>query len=199
MTLTKRERIEGNKIFTRLIGEGFEAKPVCKGGLFECPASKENISHSVQHIKEVISHLPEEDVNSVGALMFLLRDAIAHERLRKESTYLVALSWLDHPRLTQENREKAFGMMCNSFANTKQAIAAKKFYVYFLRTCDNPWTQENAQKPGFAVLPYFKATDERFPDIVPMHNKDQRAYKKEVANVLGNRKFMKLSKRDNEL
>ena len=197
MTLTKRERIEGNKLFTRLIGQGFDAKPAYKGGLFESEAAEG--APSVPHIKEVIESLPSEDINNVGALMFFLREAISHERLGKESTYLVALNWLEHFHLTQETREKAFEMMCNSFANIKQAISAKRFYAYFLRTCDNPWTRENARKPGFSALAYFMATDGSFPDIVPMHNRDQRAYKKEIKKVLENRKFSKLAKDGNSL
>ncbi len=186
MPLSKLQRIEGQKLYKRLTGQGYESLPMYKGGLLEVKSEPGYFRHfDVKNAIQVIEGLSEKDINNAYTLHLIVKEGI-----KTDSTWLSSL-WFANEKLKSETKQEAFELMCNSFPNVSEAKKAKDFYELFFRTCDNPWTQKKSIKPGFMVIPYFHATDEEFPLIVPPHNRDQVAYRKELQNILKNRKLVK--------
>ena len=171
MFFSKQDRIEGRKLYKRLTGLGPNATPMFKGGLLEVNSFFSCLSYSdLKRVIDVLENLSEKEINNPYAFLPLIKNDIGDV-----SSCLSSL-WLSYPQVKQETKQTVFEMLCSSFPDPKQAKRAKELYETFFRTCDNPWTVENASKPGYQVIPYFQVTDENFPMIVPPHNRDQRAY-----------------------
>ena len=192
MPLTKRERIEGNRLYTFLAGEGPASKPPYKGGRFALPKvfNLYDGGYNPDYIKSIIDTLPTEDINNVGAFWLLIQNNIKQGTGQEEITY-----WLTHPEMKKETKERAFSLMCDSFRSVGAAQKASGLYYSFMTAdqggCDNPWTTENAHKPGYAVIPYFAAIDPRHFSTVPSaQNKDHYYYQRwasELQNRLENK------------
>lgn len=182
--LSQKEKIEGNKLYTKLCGEGFFAKPPYKGGLYQLPPKHkyESCGCWFPYIQSVVLSLSEDEINNVGCLVKMAKDSIKNFRGGRREELI---TWVTHPKIKEETINRAFTETLDSLS-MKEAMYARPTYWIFLNPewgcANNPWTRENNNQPGYAVIPYFAATRE-FPKILPASAKDQVAYKKLVEKL----------------
>lgn len=165
--------------FKELIGQGFNARPAYKGGLFEdkCASIDYDNGYRLGYVQSAIYSLGEETINTPQLLLKLIQENLSLNRLENEGDgFQEIMAWFLHPKVKKDDHDhmndtlkQTFVMMCDSFTSLEEAYKAKKLYrAFLLHTRFNPWTYSKRKLPGYEMLVYLQTCEAGVPyDIEP--------------------------------